>query len=63
MKDYLTPTTWHIPYTTIECSCGQTFEFETELMAHIDRYLPEEVKEKQFNLFKEVRSGDTKIKN
>lgn len=51
MKDYLTNTSWHIPYSTKECSCGQTFEFETELMSHIDRHLSEETKEKQFDLF------------
>ena len=43
--------TWHIPYTTSLCSCGCTFEFETDLMKHIDKYLPEEDKEKQLDLF------------
>jgi len=54
MKNYLTNTTWHIPYTTTKCSCGQLFEFETELMAHIDRHLPEEVKEKQLDFWIKV---------
>ena len=52
MKDYLTNTTWHIPYTVTLCSCGKIFEFETDLMKHIDEYLPAETKEKQFDLFK-----------
>jgi len=52
MKDYLTNTSYHIPYSTSLCSCGQTFAFETDLMKHLDKSLPEEVKEKQFDLFK-----------
>ena len=51
VKDYLTPTTWHIYYSASLCSCGQRFEFETDLIKHIGEHLPEEVKEKQFDLF------------
>lgn len=53
MKDYLTPTSWHIAYTITQCSCGELFSFETDLMKHIDKNLPEEVKEKQLDLFGE----------
>jgi len=52
MKDYLTPTTWHIAYTNSLCSCGLRFDFETDLLKHVDKHLPPEVKEKQFDLFK-----------
>lgn len=51
MKECLTNTTWHTPYTNSLCSCGRAFEFETELMKHVDKHLPPEVKEKQLNLF------------
>jgi len=54
MKDYLTPTPYHIPYTTSLCSCGQRFEFETDLMKHIDEHLPREVKQKQIDLFEDL---------
>jgi len=41
----------HVLISNAECSCGETFDFETDLMKHIAKHLPEEVKEKQFNLF------------
>ena len=52
MKKELTNTSYHVPYTIGLCSCGQTFEFETDLLKHVDKHLPPEVKEKQFDLFK-----------
>ena len=42
---------WHMAFTTRLCSCKKTFEFESDLMAHIDRHLPPEAKKKQMDLF------------
>jgi len=42
---------YHIPLTVRLCSCSCIFNSESELMSHVDKYLPPEVKKKQLELF------------
>jgi len=44
----------HVPFTNTRCSCCMEFEFETDLMKHIDKHMPPEAKKKQMDLFEET---------
>jgi len=51
MREHSGDTVCHWAITDKACSCGRPFEFETDLMKHIDEYLPLETKKKQMELF------------
>jgi len=47
----ITESSNHIPFTDNLCSCGQTFSSRSNLLDHVDKHLPPEIKKKQFELF------------
>lgn len=53
----------HVPFTSGLCSCGRTFEFETELMKHIDELMPQDTKKRQLDLFDAKERSPFSAKN